>query len=147
MRQLIELSAFDSPQMSVVKHLYNNGRPRESGFLDVLVASLSLLSQSCIGIYLVIDGIDECARREELLELLPRLATHNTRIVVTSRPEFDITQAWGRQPQLQMDFDAVYDDIRKHVETQVEHDGKLKRSSPQLKEEMIHKLPLKSNGM
>jgi hypothetical protein len=129
--------------MKLVKGERRTGR----AFLDILIYLLNDLSTLFSEVDFIIDGLDECVQREELLDLLPVLVKDNTRLLVASRPEIDIVKAWGDKPQLQMELEAVKDDITKHVQFQFEFDKRLKLTRSPLKDQMISQLVDKSSGM
>jgi hypothetical protein len=76
--------------MKLVKGERRTGR----AFLDILIYLLNDLSTLFSEVDFIIDGLDECVQREELLDLLPVLVKDNTRLLVASRPEIDIVKAW-----------------------------------------------------
>lgn len=77
---------------------------------------------------IVIDALDESggtSARESLLEVLSKSASDlpaNFRILVTTRPEHDIIEAFDKKPYVElryldtMDKDATYEDITKFVQ-------------------------------
>jgi hypothetical protein len=147
MRQLVQSSAANSPEMNMVTKLVKSGRDSGRPFLDILILSLNALSLMSFDVYFIIDGLDECSEREDLIESLPVLAKNNARLLVTSRPEIDIAQAWGERPQLEMESEAINVDIAKHVESRFEYDKKLSRTGSSLKKKIINELVLRSSGM
>ncbi|KAJ7821943.1 hypothetical protein B0H14DRAFT_3732865, partial [Mycena olivaceomarginata] len=103
-------------------------------------------------VYLVLDGLDECDRRDrqELLKMLPTLASDDGfKVFVASRPEVDIREAFplGDTSFLQMETgDAhVHGDIRLHINRELERRRELVRLPPKLKDEI--RATLGASGM
>ena len=97
-------------------------------------------------VHLVIDGLDECTKREQLLLQLTRLRGTNIKLFVTSQPESDTTIAFHRKPVLKID-EYNNSDILTYVQWQLENDPKLTHIKPALKQEIQDKLIGKSARM
>jgi hypothetical protein len=121
---------------------FKQRRSREY-FLIYLLSVSSLYSQ----VFVVIDGLDECQPREDLLELLMGLKSCNVNLFVTSRPEVDIDRAFVGCSYLEMESDAVNDDITAYIDFRLDEEARLNRIRPQLKDEIKSKLLEKAEGM
>jgi len=106
------------------------------------------LHQICLffnDIYIIVDGLDECAARDTIQIVLLRLAG-SAKVLVTSRPETDLVSAFAGQPCLNMD-EAAKVDIKKHVQWQMQNNPGLKNIRPSLKQKIEKDLVAKSAGM
>ena len=92
------------------------------------------------------DGLDECSSRQSLVLTLRKFNVRNLRILVTSRPELDITTIFATNQSLDID-EQVVNDIVTHVRWEIESDPKLSRIQPELKCEIQDQLIAKSDGM
>lgn len=114
-------------------------------FLFVLLC----LSRVFEDVYIVIDGLDECATpRDNLLSLLLTLGSSpHMHIFISSRFESDINAALLKKPRLAMEKEFVKLDIAKHIDCRLDYDDRLKTMTPDLKNEVRVKLLEKSDGM
>jgi hypothetical protein len=115
-------------------------------YLEVLLGYLGSFSKVFDRLFLVVDGLDEC-RSPHLLELLGKFNVDNVHLLVTSRDETDIREAFSNKPQMQMDRPAVDKDITVHIAYRMEKHPKLKKLSLELKKEIKEKLFSKCDGM
>ena len=82
-------------------------------------------------LYIVLDALDECTEREELLKFLETIAGWNNNklhIIATSRREGDITDAldpWVTN-QVCIQSELVSADIRTYIHEKLQNDRKLK---------------------
>ena len=113
---------------------------------DVLLSTLETIAlQSSDEWHIVIDGLDECADRTILLDMLLRLNDmHTLCVIVTSRHEDDIKRTFNELQSLEMDLASVQHDIAIYVDAKLE---KLRRMSDEFKEELKTTLLAKSDGM
>jgi hypothetical protein len=80
-------------------------------------------------IVIVIDALDECDDRREILKALSRNGMPSEiRIIVTTRPEYDIMNILGSQPHVQqrhlrLDEPGIEDDILIYFTSQFEDAG------------------------
>ena len=103
-------------------------------------------------VYLLIDALDECTDREDLLQIIEELNSwklDNLHILVTSRRENDIEAAF--QPlvmcQLYIQSALVDADIRVHVLERLSNDLKLKKWPINVQEEIENTLTEGAKGM
>ena len=103
-------------------------------------------------VFIVIDALDECIERSELLEKLANIANAQTNINIflTSRKEFDIEQYFESIPKLSIDSTDVASDVEVFVNNQLLgliKTRKLKLRDPDLRIEIQKILTAKADGM
>ena len=121
--------------------------PTEPSHLVDLIARASKLHGQ---VTVVIDALDECGYRVDILKLLPRLyKKHGIAVFVTSRKEQDIYEAFSTFPfiSLQDHRSNITTDIRTHVCRELQQHPKLFKLPIQLKEEILKTLLEGSDGM
>jgi hypothetical protein len=132
-----------SPHFEQLQALPKRGSPPP----DVLLATLERIASSYSHVYIVLDGLDECARREALLEALSTMETEKLNFLVTSRCERDIQLAFEGIESLEIEKEYVQNDIVTHIGWMLDNHKNLKRIVPSMKEEIMEKLAEKSAGM
>jgi hypothetical protein len=132
-----------SPHFEQLETLRKRGPPPP----DVLLATLERIASSYSQVYIVLDGLDECARREALLDALSAMETEKLNVFVTSRCERDIQLAFEGKESLEVDKECVQIDIVTHIGSMLDNHKNLKRIVPSMKEEIKEKLAEKSAGM
>ncbi|KAK5710089.1 hypothetical protein LTR17_019202 [Elasticomyces elasticus] len=134
-------------------HVEGNKQPPTGALLATLLSILEHMGQ----IRIVLDALDECTTRKELLQWIEGLVAPRAKtlqVIVTSRKEHDIElgiSSWARVDEsLSLQGAAVNDDIRAYVEARIEDprsDLKRWRSRPDVKAEITSKLMEKAKGM
>lgn len=119
---------------------------------EQLAAVLLQICRSFEDIYLILDALDECPDREDLLEWIASLTTTystSLRIVVLSRKERDIDDALRGVPgrKLTIEDAKVDDDIRVYVKARLASDLKHKKWDETLQKLIEQVLMEKANGM
>ena len=112
-------------------------------FIQAGVPELSSGSE----VYIVIDGIDECPDRSKLCDHVLEIAGGRVRVLVSSRSERDISEAFQHQHHILFTEEQSHRDIATHIEWSFEHDKRLKKVKSDLKKEIKEKLLSKSDGM
>ena len=112
---------------------------------ETIVSDLEWIVHWFSDVYLIIDGIDECSKRETLPFVLQCLA-ERAEVLVTSRPEKDLADVFIGKPCLNID-DPVKNDIIKHVKWQMANHEKLRNIRRSLKRNIENKLVTRSAGM
>jgi hypothetical protein len=106
--------------------------------------------------FIVIDALDECPKDGERSELLAALSDikprsmDNFHLLVTSRREPDIEATLSpllTTPAISLQGSHVDLDIQSHISHQLATDPKLKKWSPDIKEEIEQALRAGANGM
>ncbi|KAM0225546.1 hypothetical protein ACHAQD_001483 [Fusarium lateritium] len=143
---------------SLAAQLYHSGT-KAARSLDDLFAShntgktqpdttaLSACVSTMIGaigkVYIIIDALDECDERAELLQCLKTLSSNKAQLIITGRPEVElereIPQLLNERNCILLDKQAVNDDIRSYVKATLEQRREFvdKTLSPGILE-MIH---------
>jgi hypothetical protein len=127
---------------------YDTGK-RQPGKRSLISALLSLL-RSSVRTYLIIDALDECSDREELLKFIIQLSNQNSAsLLATSRKEREIEMALQDvvNYSVRIQSDVVDNDIRRHIQSRLAEDPKLSRWSDIIKEEIETVLVEGSCGM
>jgi hypothetical protein len=99
---------------------------------------------------LIIDALDECISREELLPLFERLSsTGNIRILVTSRKERDIRDTFRDQPEIALEGEEenVQADMEKHINAVLEHGQGFSKIPQRMKDIILKQLLQGAHGM
>lgn len=152
-RQLLHPSwlVSDSDQLEYLKalrdrHIYGNNARLPSE--DVLISIITWISTFFESIHIVMDGLDECLKRADLVELIRTLAVeaNTVNIAVTSRPEMEFERAFTEQPCIGID-EFVHGDIAVYIDWRLKHDAKLKDIRASTKQEIKNRLLTANQGM
>ncbi|EXL39993.1 hypothetical protein FOCG_17443 [Fusarium oxysporum f. sp. radicis-lycopersici 26381] len=128
----------------------DGGRQPET---TALSACVDAMVQTAGKVFIIIDALDECTAREELLYWLRGLASSNAQLLVTGRPEVEfqgeIPRSFDERNCILLDKKAVNADIRSYVEATLEQkrDFVDKKLSPSILEEMRDKIGNGAEGM
>ena len=115
---------------------------------DLLAVFISCVSRSN-RVFPILDALDECHERDELLDIINRAVLGNVRLLVTSRREQDTAENldnWIEAIVKVEDF-LIDDDIRHHVQNFLERDKRLSRWPPSIKQEIEVALTNGNHGM
>jgi septal ring factor EnvC (AmiA/AmiB activator) len=112
------------------------GYPQASRLVDVLAA----VSENFSRVYIVIDALDESAKREKLLAVLLQILENkmldHIQLLVTSRKELDIERALlAVAESLSLSNHYVDKDIRTYIKSRLQNDSKYYRWPNVLKAE------------
>ena len=142
---------------SVLQNLYSscfNGGRQPPG--DVLLDTLHQMMTSLGDTYIILDALDECEDRHELLANLEQIVLWedvNLHVLVTSRREIDIDEALtpfsDSQHRISIQSTLVNADIRTYVHDRLQVDRKLKRWQKDfnMQREIEDTLMRKADGM
>ena len=105
------------------------------------MAALRDIVQTFRHTYIVIDALDECSEREELLILIDEIIDwklDTLHILATSRKEQDIDDCLSSRISDEIDIQStlVDADIRIHVREKLQNDPRLKKWSADAQEEI-----------
>ena len=124
-----------------------NHEPRLEALVETLVLALSSSDRT----FLVLDALDECSERDQLLDVIARLLTEpKVAVLTTSRNERNIAES------LQVTVtnitclghdDGVADDISLHVQKCLQEDKRLKGWPQKIKQEIQEALIDGAHGM
>ena len=102
-------------------------------------------------VMIVIDALDECNNRAELLSVLIDLQqrSKHTKVLVTSRNEADIGQAFLSFARLRLENRSrdVSDDINSYMRKRLDEEPKFKWLNDSVKADIEQSLSIKANGM
>jgi hypothetical protein len=119
---------------------------------DRLVATLQSILGDFPKTYIILDALDECTDREELLELIREISgwkMGKIHILATSRRERDIEEALEPllTDQICIQSAQVNGDIQLHIRERLHNDPKLKKWPVKVKEEIEETLMDGACGM
>lgn len=129
-----------------------NRQPSLDALMNVLQQMLQEFPQS----YLILDALDECADRAELMRILEQLAEwqiEEMRVLVTSRKERDIESSLeeiiNRQCIISLQHQVVDKDIQTYVRQRLSNDKGLKKwqKDVEIRQEIETALMEGSRGM
>ena len=123
---------------------------REAATVDKIMKVLPSVLGMSHKRYIVLDALDECEEREDLLEILATfLSIQSVNLLVTSRKERDITDALQMSVTFKFDLEStlVDADVWVHVQRCLETDKQLKKWPISVKEEICESLIMGAHGM
>ena len=150
---IIQLSRRDSSVPDSLAALYSHcldgqHKPTLGSLMNVLREIASSFSQT----YIVLDALDECKEQEELLPLIGDLTEWGIvglHILATSRPEPMIKGHLATRISDTVDLHnaSVDQDIRVHIQHQLQNDHRMSKWQLPIKEEIEISLMKGANGM
>lgn len=116
-----------------------------------LVSALDTMLADVDDVWIVLDALDECGTRRELLNWLTSLERNGVHVLLTSRKEEDIetslTKKWRQPPAIvPIRPNSVDNDIRKVVRSTIEGLQRWK-DKPEVCDEIETELMAKADGM
>lgn len=123
---------------------------------SLLMATLKALLKEFDNAFIVLDALDECADRDDLLSDIEEIMgwkSNNIHILVTSRKEVDIEEALEplatEQEMVCIQSETIREDIKAYVHQRLQTDRKLKRwqSNEDVQKEIEDTLVAKADGM
>ena len=141
----------------VLQDLYSlcsNGDRQPTG--EMLLSTLRQMMASLEDIYIVLDALDECVERDDLLRDLEQIVSWedaNLHVLATSRREQDIVESLtllsDSRNRIGIQSTLVNADIRTYVHDRLQVDRKLKRwqKDPKVQLEIEETLTKKADGM
>ncbi|KAG9661586.1 purine and uridine phosphorylase, partial [Aureobasidium melanogenum] len=121
-----------------------------------LIRGLESVLQSAGRVTIVLDALDECTTRPDLLQWLAEMSVKNSsgiQIIATSRREYDIEDAFAKwltnDVMLSIQQLEVDQDIQAYVHARIRSDPNLQRwrSKPLVQEQIEEELMKKAQGM
>ena len=150
---LFQFASQQHDRLHVLEQLYQKcGNGQQQPAEDVI---RSLLRDAIAGTenkYIVLDALDECTDREDLLTFLHDLINskqQGLRVMATSRRERDIEERLSSIAHYNINIQSalVDEDIRIYVRGRLATDAKLKKWPPSVQEEITTAMMDKANGM
>lgn len=150
---IVQLSAQSSTIPEALNALYSKHHDGQQQPSKVsLVETLRQICMEFQEVFIVLDALDECTDREELLNLISEIhewKTNKLHMLATSRREIDITEALEPlitgQISIQDEVDNA--DIYIHVCERLQNDSKLKKWSADIKTKIETTLMSGAHGM
>ncbi|KAH0561934.1 hypothetical protein GP486_003361 [Trichoglossum hirsutum] len=136
-------------EMAFNSHSNSDGLTTPPSYKE-LERTLTALLRLCHHATIVIDALDECHHRSDLLNLLADVTTldpRNVRVLVTSRREMDIVKAFGTLPQISLTVEAVDSDIRRYLSNIVDAKASFAAMNASLKASIVSSLTEGASGM
>lgn len=131
------------------KHETSSGQFSSPSYESLEALLLTLLEKNSSSI-LAIDALDECEKRSNLISLMRRLAEsphHNVKILVSSRQEGDIEEAFGDLTRQSTRVNAVNEDIDSYIYSALANKRRLQRLSNELRDDIIRSIRHGAGGM
>jgi hypothetical protein len=152
---IVQLSTQSEKHTEALHALYSRSQSgKYQPSYDGLVGTLQSMLQSYPKTYIILDALDECADREELLTFLQEVSNYNVgkgrvQILATSRKERDIEDALDSMSpeRVWIQSRQVDDDIQLYVLDRLNDDPRLKRWPASVKDEISKKLMDGAHGM
>lgn len=145
----------DAVDESMKRHTTDDGKVTAPSYEELKMLLIHVLDstdalESNKSVTLVIDALDECNDREELLLLLaslPHGTGSNVKLFVTSRREVEIQRCFNEFPQVSLRESAVDNDVRRYLEHTMKTSPAFRKLGDSLKEFIVMSLAIGSNGM
>ncbi|KAL9124775.1 MAG: hypothetical protein Q9217_005928 [Psora testacea] len=154
---LAQICSITDPVYNEIESMYKTscgeklGRPSRLE-VNVLAGLITKQAQYQKGVYILIDGINECGSPGELLDALKSISTSTSgvRIFLSSINEKDIAEHLLGMPRLHVETlepNDIRNDIRLLVGSNLESHPRLKQLSPGLKNDIAHALTEGAEGI
>ena len=148
-RQLTMQMDSVTPLVQDLYHKCSGQAPQLDALLELLY---SITMETFETTYLVIDGLDESPHRRLLLEGMRRLSeaanrTRSVRILLSSRPEYDIRQALCAIPTFIIKPQHLEVDMETHVRAELAKMPKLRALDISAQNSLISDLVKRADGM
>jgi hypothetical protein len=135
----------------VVDELYSkykdgNQQPSQDDLVETLISIFTNRT------YLILDALDECSERADLLIVLRRIVqvteSLQVNVLVTSREEQDISEALqGVMESVNLECGGLDADIERHIQKCLENDREWRKDPPHVKQEIQDALMKGAHGM
>jgi hypothetical protein len=110
--------------------------------------ALQEISTLFLRTYVIIDGLDECKDKQDILYELATISSCDTiNLFISSRDDNAIGKVFAGKPMLRMDEERVLPDIATHVDWVLEYESFEIELDEDLKKEIKEDLLNKSKGM
>jgi hypothetical protein len=150
---IVQLSSQSTNTPKALTELYSRHRggqqtPAPKELMETLREAINELDHT----YIILDALDECTERKQLLELIDEITQWNLQklhVLVTSRRERDIEEGLKclLEDQICIQSTLVNADIRLHIHEKIQCDRKLSKWSAQIQDEIEEALMRGANGM
>ncbi len=150
---LVQFCAKSTEALRVLEDIYgDHNQGQQSPHSREMVKALSRVVDTFPRAYIILDALDECPERNDLLNFLEDKAKwkpEQLKVLVTSRPLSDIKEALdivGAQ-RVALESPLVDDDIKTHVHFRILREKALNKWPPGVKEEIEKCLTEGAAGM
>ena len=150
-----QLAAQDEDCYAVAQATFDKDNPSDGTAVSPSIETLHECLHSMIimleDAYIVVDALDECANRQQVMEVLHSLNDFENdciKTLFTGREELDIQRALHDYKQLSIGANSL--DIRLYVDSEItmrSKNGTLRIRDPALQEEIRERLVQKADGM
>lgn len=150
---LFQVSQRTSDGQQALSHFYErheNGQrqPPQDSVQELLCKTLGVTDST----YIILDALDECTERDDLLSFLKSLVQQQLaglRILATSRREWDIEEPLRSVSDFNINIQSaiVDDDIRTYIDARLITDPKLSKWPENVRTEILEQLMEKADGM
>lgn len=150
---ILQLSARQSDNSKALERLYvQKEKGEQQPNVDQLVITLRDILETPVETYIILDALDECVDRQELLKLVQDLhgwKIGSLHVLVTSRKERDIETALNLLCTGQISVHDAQDnrDIELYIDERLKTDPKLRMWPLKTREEINEKLKNDAHGM
>lgn len=150
--QLFTLNTHSFQALKSLRSSYGLGQPSFNALLSLLREMIEHFQET----FIIVDALDECKERENLLTILKKIADWKLaalHILVTSRKENDIEESMNMlsDEKLRICLEGVQanDDICAYIHDRLQTDQNLKRwqKNAEVQQEIEETLISKANGM
>lgn len=151
LRQLWELlirSKGSQDTITLIQRLQEKSRcVVDSKLVGMMIEAIHSIAKHFHEVYIVIDGIDECSAQTDLCKIAIELAVVPIKVLVTSRPEREISEIFFEKIQLEITEEISSADISTHVDWIFRNDLILKKIKLDLKGHIMSQLVSRNNGV
>lgn len=120
--------------------------------ISALMKTLKHIMEVPKDAYIIIDALDECADREELIQVIEEMngwKFRNLHLLVTSRKERDISDSFDTLNPKEVGIQSalVDADLKIYIQDKLTTDPKLRKWPAEVRDEIQQALEAGSNGM
>ena len=150
---ILQLSLRQSDNPKALERLYvRNDEGEQQPNVDELVTTLRDILETPLETYIILDALDECVDRQELLKLVQDLVDWkigSLHVLVTSRKETEIEMALAPLCTGQISVHDAQDnrDIELYIDERLKSDPKLRMWPLNIRQEINKKLKDDAHGM
>jgi hypothetical protein len=130
----------DAVEKSFHDHMETTNHQRRSADFEELVSLLlTILSENCDSVILVLDALDECIEKPQILSFLARLDAISSPVLVfvTSRPEEVFDEHFIGRTRIEIQDQVVAEDVRADLKDTMTKIPRLKRLEAEFKEVVV----------
>ncbi|KAF2827073.1 hypothetical protein CC86DRAFT_416916 [Ophiobolus disseminans] len=135
-----------------LREIYHKLSGKAPQIEELMVLFRQLVSEISRAAYIIIDGVDECLDRKTLLLAVqglrqPLSGSSAPKVILFSRPEYDIRQALLNEPTFAILPRHIEDSLETHVRIEIAKIPRLRYLTHSGREELTKTLILRADGM